>query len=128
MKTRTLQVIEVPDWDGLVKKTYGRPYNFQQQDGCKKRQLFKFCVPADAYDYSNSTVPEVVNHEQMGVSFAAWIVRDPNAPLGGPGGREDYGLELWWHRNFYPEFQMIANDLYAKGLLEAGHYGINIDW
>ena len=36
--TRTEQVISVHDWDDLVVQTYGRPYCFQQQDGCKERQ------------------------------------------------------------------------------------------
>lgn len=35
MKTKT--VIEVQEWDALVEKTYGRPYKFQQQDGCQSR-------------------------------------------------------------------------------------------
>jgi hypothetical protein len=128
MKTRNLQVIDLGDWDDLVEKTYGRPYSFQQQDGCKERQVFEFDVPSAAEDYDNTTVPEVVNHNDMGVSFAAWLARDPKAPLGGPDGRDDFGLGLWWGRNFYPDVQMVANDLHAKGLLEAGHYGIDIDW
>ena len=33
------------------------------------------------------------------------------------------------YRNyFYPNFQMIANDLHEKGLLPAGEYSIDIDW
>jgi hypothetical protein len=43
-------------------------------------------------------------------------------------GRTDYRLELWWDRNFYPELQMVANDLHAKGLLAAGNHTILIDW
>lgn len=35
---------------------------------------------------------------------------------------------MWWVRNFYPDVNMVANDLYEKGLLEAGEYLINIDW
>jgi hypothetical protein len=29
-------------------------------------------------------------------------------------------------RNFYPDVQMVANDLYSKGLVAAGKY--EIDW
>ena len=128
MKIRSLKVIDVRDWNDFVKSTYGRPYHFQQQEGCMNRQMFEFDVPDEASDFTNDTVPEVVNHSDMGVSFAAWLARDPEAPLGGPDGRTDYGLELWWHRNFYPDIQTVINDLHAKGLIEAGHYAIDIDW
>ena len=39
-----------------------------------------------------------------------------------------FGLSLWWQRNFYPDVQMVANDLFEKGLIEAGDYVIDIDW
>lgn len=28
-------MFEVDEWDNLVSSTYGRVYNFQQQNGCK---------------------------------------------------------------------------------------------
>jgi len=63
----------------------------------------------------------------MGVSFASWLKRNPKSPLS--SGRKDAsGIDLWWSRNFYPDIQMVANDLHAKGLLEAGEYTIDIDW
>ena len=126
IKTRTEKLIDVQDWDNLVTETYGRPYSFQQQDGCKDRQLVPITVPDDPYDYENDTVPEVVNGDEMGVSFKAWLARDPKTPL--PDRDDTFGLTLWWERNFYPDVQMIANDLYEKGLIEAGDYMINIDW
>ncbi len=127
MKIRTEKVIAVSDWDTLVKKIYGRLYSFQQQDGCKERGSFRFTVPSEeTCDYQNDSVPEIVNGPEDGVSFAAWLKRDPKAPLA--DGSADYRLDLWWKRNFYPEFQMVANDLHAKGLLEAGSYTIDIDW
>ena len=125
---KTKQVIELSEWDALVQKTYGRPYSFQQQDGCQSRGAFEFSVPAPAYDYKNESVPEEVNHEKMGVSFSAWLARDPKQKLSDPESKEDYCLELWWERNFYPEFQMVANDLHSKGLLNAGNHTILIDW
>ncbi len=128
LKIKTEKVIEVHDWDDLVQKTYGRPYCFQQQDGCNERGVFKFTVPDESDDFVNETVPEVVNHHEMGVSFAAWLARDPKQKLSDPEAQEDYCLQLWWDRNFYPEFQMVANDLHAKGLIEAGDYTITIDW
>lgn len=126
MKIRTEKVIDVDEWDKLVKKTYGRPYSFQQQGGCQDRGVFYITVPDEANDCEEDIVPEIVNHEEMGVSFSAWLKRDPKTPLA--NGSTDYSLDLWWDRNFYPDIQMVANDLHNKGLLEAGEYTINIDW
>lgn len=124
--TRTEQVIDVGDWDNLVETTYGRPYSFQQQDGCKERQRVKITIPDGEDDYENDTVPEVVNGREMGVSFKAWLERDPKQEL--PNDKNSWSLGLFWERNFYPDVQMVANDLHAKGLIEAGTYTIDIDW
>lgn len=131
IQIRTEKVIDVNDWDDLVSKTYGRPYSFQQQDGCKERGNFYLEVPQECrWEYENDTVPEEVNGDEMGVSFAAWLARDPNQMLDTEDkfDRRPWSLRLWWERNFYPEVQMIANDLHAKGLLPAGKYTIDIDW
>lgn len=128
MRIRIEKIIDVSDWDKLVTKTYGRPYNFQQQDGCKDRGLVELIVPGEASDYENDTVLEIVNGPEQGVSFAAWLARDPKQKLPDPNEQEDYCLDLWWARNFYPDVQMVANDLHAKGLLEAGEYSIDIYW
>lgn len=130
LKVRVENVIDMNDWDNLVTETYGRPYSFQQQDDCKSRGVFRFSVPAEADDYDRDTVPEIVNHHEMGVSFAAWLKRDPNTPLANDKDSNmiKFNLGLWWDRNFYPDVQMIANDLHSKGLLEAGDYTLNIDW
>ena len=125
---KTKQVIEVSEWDALVEKTYGRPYKFQQQDGCQSRGTVGIDVPDEASDYDRETVPEEVNHETRGVSFKAWLARDPKQKLADPEAQEGYCLELWWHRNFYPNLQMVANDLHAKGLLASGEHTILIDW
>lgn len=120
------KVIKLRDWDELVKETYGRPYSFQQQDGCQDRGMFELTVPdEEAEDFENSTVPEIVNDSDMGVSFAAWLARDPKQPLPNEAA---WALDLWWGRNFYPNVQTVANDLHAKGLLDAGEYLIEIDW
>ena len=125
IRTRTKQVITCQDLDRIVTSTYGRSYCFQQQDGCKGRGTREVTVPTDGYDYENDTVPEKVNHPEMGVSFAAWLARDPKQSL---NGEEGFGLELWWARNFYPSLDMILNDLHDKGLIDAGEYMIQIDW
>lgn len=126
LEYKTVKVIDVNDWDTLVMETYGRPYNFQQQDDCKERQHVPITIPDEPYDYENDTIPEVVNGDEMGVSFKAWLERDPKQPL--PDRDDTFGLQLFWERNFYPDVQMIANDLHAKGLVEAGDYEIDIDW
>lgn len=127
MKIKNVKMIEESDWNELVTKTYNRPYDFQQQDGCKDRGIYNLTVPSkETNDFENVEVPEVVNDEEMGVSFAAWLARDPKKPL--PDEPEDFYLRIWWWRNFYPSIEMVANDLHAKGLLKAGEYTINIDW
>jgi len=128
-RIRTELVIDVSDWDDLVIKTYGRPYSFQQQDGCKERQRVRLDAtsnPEYVGDFGNETVPEIVNHNKMGVSFEAWLASDPKQAL--PGREDSFGLELWWERNFYPTAESIAHDLVKRGLLEEGKYTIDIDW
>lgn len=120
------KTVSVQDWDTLVSETYCRPYSFQQQDGCKNRGVFCFDVPSECEDFVNDSVPEEINGEDMGVSFEAWKNRDPKSPV---GDRSDQcGIDLFWQRNFYPDLQMVANDLHAKGKIDAGSYVINIDW
>lgn len=128
ISTRTELVIDVGDWDDLVVETYKRPYSFQQQDGCKDRQRVRLTVPEDACDYDNESIPEVVNGDEMGVSFKAWLERDPAQKIPNPHSFGYDGTNLFWERNFYPDVQMVANDLHAKGLLDAGEYVIDIDW
>ena len=125
IRIKQINKITVKDFDELVRSTYGRPYSFQQQDGCKGRGLVAISVPEYPEDYENSSVPEIVNHEDMGVSFSAWLARDPEQLL---PNENEWSTELWWERNFYPNVSMIINDLHSKGLLPAGDYSIDIDW
>lgn len=123
---RTIKAIDLYDFNKLVRETYGRPYNFQQQDDCKSRGFVSISVPEDPYDYTNDTIPEIVNHNDMGVSFKAWLERDPAQLLSSSSSPSS--LNLWWDRNFYPHVSRIINDLHSKGLIEAGDYSIDIDW
>lgn len=120
------KLVEVQDWDSLVSKTYGKPYNFQQQEGCKLRGVHHLTIPGEAYDFENDLVPEVINGAEMGVNFDAWKRRDPTAPVG--DRTDQWAIDLFWSRNFYPDVQTLANDLHARGEVEAGDYIINIDW
>jgi len=128
MKISAKQVIEANDWDELVSKTYGKPYSYQQQDGCRGRGIDYLTVPSEYADEDNmpDSVPEIINSEKMGVKFSSWLARDPKQKL--EKQECDFELELWWKRNFYPSIYSIANDLHIKGLLPAGKYMIKINW
>jgi len=151
IKVKNVKMIDVGDWDALVYETYGKPYSFQQQDGCQSRGVVRITIPYDSNDekYMNDKVPEVINHEsKMGVKFDVWLNRSPEEPLN-PSKKELSDCNYYWgeseadedewnkdksninmffERNFYPNLQSVANDLHKKGLIEAGDYSINIDW
>lgn len=117
--------IEVADWDDLVKQTYNKIYNFQQQDDCKSRGIEEISTE-DFEDYENTEIPFEVNGEEMGVSFKTWLETTPKETM--KHFNERYENEMFWERNFYPMPSMIANDLCKRGLLESGEYQIKIDW
>ncbi len=128
IKYSNKKLIEVSDWDKLVEETYGRTYNFQQQDGCQSRGTHTITIPDETDEEEmNDSIPEIVNGEEMGVKFDVWLARDPKKPIKGEK-KYDYRTDLWWERNFYPNIQTVANDLHKRGLIEAGEYVINIDW
>lgn len=132
IKTQTVNLVSDSDFDALVEETYGRPYVFQQQDCCKPRGTYTFSVPIGEYgpaDYENTTVEEKVNSREMGVSFAAWLARDPKQKLNSEDKWDrEHGLRMWWERNFYPHVDAVVDDLHKKGLIPAGDYVIEIDW
>ena len=128
LKVKKINSVEVGDWDDLVKDTYKRPYSLQQQDGCMERGHKTFTVPCveDALEfdsYMHDSIPEVVNGNEVGVKFAVWLKREPKTII-----KNHFENGLFWIRNFYPNLDVVANDLYSKGLIEAGEYLINIDW
>lgn len=123
---RNVTIISVQEFDNLVQKTYGKIYSYQQQDDCKDRGTEYVDVPAEPEDYQNDFVGYEINKSEMGVSFKAWLERDPKQLI--PGQSYDGQTALWWSRHFYPHVSMIVNDLHSKGLLPAGELGINIDW
>ena len=129
LKYTMKRTVDLEEWDHLVETTYGRPYRFQQQDGCKSRGTEYFTVPCQPIDYENDTVPEVVNGDIMGVNFKAWLARDPGQKIPKEGSNDLWdGTPMFWERNFYPDLDTVAQDLYEKGLIEAGTYTIDIDW
>lgn len=130
MKIKTKNVIDCSEWDKMVVKTYGRPYCFQQQNGCRERGTVDLTVPSECeYGDAKDSIPEKVNHRDMCVSFAAWLARDPKRRLAEDEyGDQQWSIDMWWERNFYPDLQEVANDLHKRGMLEAGEYLIDIDW
>lgn len=128
LKTKLVNLVDLDNWDDLVQETYGRVYNFQQQDGCKDRGSFHFTVPIHPEDYKNDSIPEIINGPKRGVSFAAWLARYPMQLMSDPEDQNTQCRKLFWERNFYPDASMIINDLYEKGLIDAGDYMIDIDW
>jgi len=129
LKSQTKKIVSVQDWGDLVQETYGKPYNFQQQNGCRGRGTHHIAVPDIAEDYENDSITEEVNGKEEGVSFKAWLERDPLQELDTEDEWErEHGIALFWERNFYPDIQMLANDMHSKGLIETGEYVIEIDW
>lgn len=130
LKVTKKEVVEVQDWDELVEETYGKPYSFQQQDGCQERGTHEITVPCDYAEEEDAnmhdSIPEKVNGDEIGVKFQTWLDRDPSTPI--KNQSQDYQLDLFWQRNFYPNINVLANDLYKKGLIKKGSYTINIDW
>ncbi len=127
LKIQNVKVIREQDFSAFVEEVYGRPYRLQQQDGCKSRGVEYLTVPSwDHDDYEATEIPEEINGDEMGVSFAAWLARDPAAPV--EDRKDKWTIDMFWERNFYPHLDMIVDDLHARGLLPAGEYLINIDW
>lgn len=126
LKYTNTRTVSNSDWDTLIIATYDKPYRFQQQEGCRNRGTYYICVP-EQYpdDYEEDTIPHTVNGEEMGVSLKAWLAADPKTLT---KFQHEHETKLFWERNFYPDISMLANDLYAKGLVEAGDYNININW
>ena len=138
LNTQKINMIDDEDWDNFVEHIYGRPYNFQQQNGCRNRGVVKFRildgeVYSSEYGDEHDEIPEITNTEVMCVKFDAWLERDPKKPIpqDEEEDSEEYTLwrtELWWHRNFYPHLDKLIEDLHGKGLLDEGEYAIEIDW
>jgi hypothetical protein len=136
LKTKTVQVIQVADWDKFVSEVYGKIYSFQQQDGCKQRGTYFFKTSgiqydAEEFDYENTEIPFEVNGEEMGVSFESWLntkEEDTEKHFHSDLCGALFANELFWERNFYPSVETIIWDLCKRGLLDEGEYMINIDW
>lgn len=117
LRYTNIKQISLQDWDNLVKETYGKPYSFQQQDGCQERGSFEITIPSEETVDEEYHDKDDMSEGDMGVKFFQWQTT----------AAEDYD-RLYWFRNYYPDINTLANDLYNKGLIEAGDYVIKIDW
>ena len=109
-------LIDSFELDKLVKDTYGKPYCFQQQDDCKPRGTYEFSLPIE---YPEDYCRDEVNlaKDEMGVSFSSWLATPPES-----------FREIEWERNFYPDAEILLQDMHLKGVLPEGDYLIRIDW
>lgn len=129
MKIETIKQISLQDWNELIENTYGKPYNFQQQDGCKPRGIETIETNSKwAEDFENTEIPFEINGEEMGVSLETWLNTSPEDTAKHFNPEFEWENELFWERNFYPEPNILATDLCKRGLLEKGEYQIKIDW
>jgi hypothetical protein len=126
IKHTIIKQIDDSDLDDLVQKVYGKPYTFQQQNGCQERGARNITVPERILeDEVFNTISEAIEDDAYGVSFEDWLAADPNNPI---FGEEEWEREMMFHRNVYPPIEQVVNDLHAKGLIDAGEYQILIDW
>lgn len=112
LTTTTKKVVALADFNALVVATYGKPYDFQQQDGCRDRGIHAFTAPVEfPEDYGDPF--------DYGISFAEWVKSEvPSCPY----------EAIDWVREVYPSLDMVVNDLHSRGLIEAGDYILLIDW
>lgn len=123
LKYELKRIVSDSDFDSLVENTYGKKYCFQQQEGCRDRGQYRLSVPEKyAEDYDNDEIEIQVNGDEMGVSFKAWLAQEENFYV------DEFSDRLFWYRNFYPSLEVLVNDLYEKGLIEAGDYILDVNW
>ena len=132
MKIEKLNVISDANWSRFVSETYGRPYwfSYQRWRDQGEKGLYRFTLPLEDIEefdeHGECDVEDIPKPKWFGVKFEYWLERDPKKPL--VGQTKDEQLEDWWENSFYPSHEVIANDLFNKGILEAGDYAIGVDW
>ena len=117
--------IDLYVWNHLVETTYNKPYHFQQQNGCRDRGVYEVDINY-AEDIERTTIPEELNGDEMGVSFKAWLERGIDEWNG--ADEDKRFIKLFWHRNFYPSVDIIAQDLFDRGIITEKSFDIVVDW
>ena len=113
---KTVTLISERDFSELVSKTYHRPYRLQQQgDMMGQDTIHEFSLPLE-YEFEDEW------WDADGPSLLEWCTT--------PIGEFEYNwqADLHWERNFYPDFDEVITDLYARGLIPAGDYAIHASW
>lgn len=132
LKTHHVNLVSDHDWDEFITATYKKSYCFQQQAGCRDRCTYEFSLPLECepggYELDLEDVPATLKTFAMQTTFAKWLERSEKEPLSSDTSQSKSALELWWQRHFYPAPEVIADNLYKRGLLPAGDYVIEIDW
>lgn len=83
----------------------------------------------EEYDYSNESIKfDLYSDYEMGIKFEIWKNSTFDEIKSNFPDDNDSAITTFIERNFYPAIQVVANDLYNRGLIEAGSYIINIDW
>jgi hypothetical protein len=130
MKYETIKYVQVSDLDDFIEETYKRPFSFQQQFGCRARGTQYVKVPVkdveEGYVLEGYVLEDIIKNEYGSVSLKDWLERDPTEQLSESDSA--WTLEMFWERNFFPNIEILFDDLFKKGLIEAGEYVINIDW
>ena len=128
LKYNLIRQVSDTDFDNLVMKTYGKSYAIQQHEGCRDRGVIYISVPS-LYDINVNeypdTIEQAIDEDMYGVRWKDWLAVDPNDER---LGEDEWDRELNLQRNVYPPMHDLINDLYEKGLIEAGEYQIEIDW
>lgn len=116
---RQVTLIWEIEFSDLVRKIYGRPYQFQQQgDMMGQDTIYRFSVPATPLGDHWQAVP-----------FQQWLDADPPTPATDGGfDRDRFSEELRWDREFYPEVEDVINDLHRRGLIDEGEYAMHVWW
>lgn len=113
----TLTTIWESGFSKYVTEHYGRPYKLQQQgDMLAQGSYVQITVPDEEAWDENPTLAE-------------WQAATP--PGEHPEGGYDPNVStenMRWERDYYPSLEVVANDLHAKGLLDAGEYLIRVYW
>ena len=123
LKSKAVQIVQHYDWDEFVEEVYAKTYKFKKQpDKLFTRMQFITVPLAEVEEYKNTKIPFEPFPLQFGVSFETWKNSTPEETL--QHFKFDWDDDDFWECGFFPHIQMIAHDLHAKGLLEAGEYVI----
>lgn len=119
MRIEDVKLIWESELSALVTETYGRPYQLQQQGDMLAQESM-----------TRATVPQEPDFDSDLPSLEEWSSRDVDAQPEGESSWSEHAWrrDLWWQRKFYPDLQLVLNDLHARGLLPAGDYVIHTWW